>query len=229
MKSSGNPAMALVTLVPLVWLLAVTMTAGVQKILHPDPRIGFLAQAKVLNAELPALDQAVAAAKAAGETEAIERAEQALLKNRSLHFNNCLDAVVAASFLVLVTAILLLSVREWVLLLTRRKPAVLHETEPVWLPEYAVAESRPFHLAGLAALVFALTKELSGEAEMERLSQIPTEGGRASPRALVSREQGVWARGDARPPECAAHAGRRDAGVYLEVTERRFKGVKHCC
>ena len=55
---AGKPALALVTLVPLVWLLAVTMTAGVQKILHTDPRIGFLAQARVLDTELPVLEQA---------------------------------------------------------------------------------------------------------------------------------------------------------------------------
>ena len=64
--SGGSPALALITLVPLVWLLAVTVTAGVQKIWHPDPRIGFLAQAKVLSEQLPALEQAVTAAKAAG-------------------------------------------------------------------------------------------------------------------------------------------------------------------
>ena len=40
-------------------------------------------------------------------------------------------------FPLLVSAIILLSFREWLLLLSRRKPAVLHETEPVWLPDYA--------------------------------------------------------------------------------------------
>ena len=45
-RKSGRPALALITLIPLVWLVAVTFTAGVQKIWHPDPRIGFLAQAE---------------------------------------------------------------------------------------------------------------------------------------------------------------------------------------
>src|SRR4029078_2163815 len=43
-RSAGRPIFALVTLIPLLWLLSVTMTAGVQKIFHPDPRIGFLSQ-----------------------------------------------------------------------------------------------------------------------------------------------------------------------------------------
>src|SRR4029079_882698 len=40
---NAKPVLALITLLPLVWLLAVTMTSGVQKIFHPDRRIGFLA------------------------------------------------------------------------------------------------------------------------------------------------------------------------------------------
>jgi carbon starvation protein len=214
----GGLAVVLITLAPLVWLLAVTLTAGVQKIGHSDPRIGFLAQAKALRQERPSLERAVTAAKAAGNAEALGHAEQALHKNEVLRFNNLLDAAVAAGFLVLVSAIVLLSVREWVLLLGRRKPAVLYETAPVWLPDYAVAETRrPVHLAGMAALALALTKELSGEAEMERARQVAT-----------LSECG-------HDGQCHAAAGQgkdsRNAGAqaYLEVAERRFTGVKHCC
>jgi carbon starvation protein len=212
-----RPTLALITLVPLAWLLAVTMTAGVQKIWHPDPRIGFLAQARILSEEAPSLERAVGAAKTVGEAGAIAEAEQTLRKNRVLRFNNVLDAAVAAGFLVLVSAIVVLSVREWLLLLGRRKPAVLCETEPVWLPDYAVAESRPLHVAGVVALTFALAKELSGEAEMDRALQSAI---------LCECEHGTAGC----PAEMSASQARQaDARVYLAVAERRFKGVKRCC
>jgi carbon starvation protein len=213
----GRPVLALITLIPLVWLVAMTGTASVQKIWHSDPRIGFLAQARVLNEAVPSLESAVAAAEATGEAGAIKRAEQALHVNRVLHFNNVLDAVVAAGFLVLVSAIVVLSVREWFLLLGRRKPAVLSETEPVWLPDYAVAESKSFHVAGVAALTFALAKELSGEAEMDRVRQTATLCECEHAKAGCAAEMN------------ASQARQADARVYLAVMERRFKGVKRCC
>ena len=216
-SKAGQPALALITLIPLVWLLAVTMTAGAQKIWHSDPRIGFLAQARVLGEEAPSLGRAVTAAKAAGEAGAIAQAEQALRKNRVLRFNNVLDAVVAAGFLVLVSAIVALSVREWVLLLGRRRPAVLRETEPVWLPDYAVVESRPLHVAGVVALTFALAKELSGEAEMDRARHAATLCECEHERAGCPVQMN------------ASQARRTDTRVYLAVAERRFKGVKRCC
>ncbi len=49
--------LALITLIPLVWLVAVTLTAGVQKIWHSDPRIGFLAQAKSWQQKSPDLEK----------------------------------------------------------------------------------------------------------------------------------------------------------------------------
>ncbi len=86
-------------------------------------------------------------------------------------FNYRLDAGVTALFLTMVALIFLFSLREWVLLLARRKLAAPRETAPVWLPEYAVAEGRPLRLWNLLALALLLIKELSGEAAMERARQ----------------------------------------------------------
>ena len=211
----GRPGLAFITLVPLVWLLAVTMTAGVEKIWHPDPLIGFLAQAQELNNKRPALVEGLAAAQAAGSRAAIEDAQKALRTNRALHFNNLLDAFVAGIFLALVSAIVFLSVREWILLLARRKLAVLRETEPVWRPDYALAEARPLHLVSLLALAFALAKELSGEAQLER---------DGTPLCECDHEAGAQSTSGTRLPERKLNQQR-----YLEMTENRFRGVRRCC
>jgi hypothetical protein len=102
----------------------------------------------------------------------------------------------------LVAMIIGLSVREWFLLLTRRKTAVLHETAPVWLPDYALKETGPNlrTAAGAAALAFGLAKELSGESHFERARQ----------QACV----------------CEQHS---DAQIFAQVTEDRFNGVRRCC
>ena len=86
-----------VTCVPLAWLVTVTFTASYHKIFSPLPRVGFLAQADQLERALQA--GTVAAAKVA-ETQA-------------LIFNARLDAVVCAIFVVLVTTILVDSIRVW--------------------------------------------------------------------------------------------------------------------
>ncbi|HYG36335.1 MAG TPA: carbon starvation CstA 5TM domain-containing protein, partial [Clostridia bacterium] len=211
-------APALITLLPLVWLLAATMTAGVDKIAHEDPRIGFLAQAKDLKSKIPALEKALEDAKASGAANTIEAAEKALRTNRTLYFNHLLDAVVAAIFLVLVSVIVLLSIREWILLLARKKLAVLHETEPVWLPDYAVVENKPLHLVGLIALGFALLKELSGEAEMER-----------DQRLAAHCQCGHEETGAATEVTAVADTRKATQQRYLEMTEHRFKGVRRCC
>lgn len=206
-----TPALALVTLVPLVWLLSVTFTAGIQKVWHPDPRIGFRAQVKALNDKMPALEQAMATARTAADATAIAAAEKALRTNRTLRFNNQLDAVVACAFLVLVSIVILLSVREWMLLLSRRKPAVLRESEPVWLPDYAVTEAggKFGGVAGTAALTIALAKEISGEAHLERAQVAQT------------HECPCDQHADATPKSAEQ--------IYVETTEQRFTGVRRCC
>jgi hypothetical protein len=144
------------------------MTAGWQKIFDKSARIGFLAQVSELTERLPALEQAVTIARATGEPKAMEDATKALRTNRILQFNNRLDVAVTAAFLALVAAVALLSFREWILLLARRKLAVLRENEPTWLPNYAIAETKPLHATSLLALGLALIKELSGQSHLER-------------------------------------------------------------
>lgn len=212
---AGSPALALITLFPLTWLLAVTMTAGAQKIFHPDVRIGFLAQARTLGAKAPLLEQTLAMARSAGKTTEMETATKALHANRVLRFNNLLDAFVAGAFLSLVAIIVLLSAREWILLLARRKLALLHESEPAWLPQYALAETKTFRLASLFALALALARELSGEAQLDRSRQA----------ARSCEEQ----------TETHAHLAldgtktRTEQQLYVQTTEERFKNIRRCC
>jgi hypothetical protein len=149
----------------------------------------------------------LAAARAGGSVAVIEKAEKALRDNRAVQFNQRLDAFVAGAFLILVSIIVLLSVREWILLLARRKAAELRETPPVWLPDYAIAESRPLNVTSLIALGLALLKELSGEAHLERAHA-------AQPCSCGTQEQQL-----VRTPE----------QIYVETTEQRFNGVRRCC
>jgi len=100
-----------VTLTPLVWLVAVTMTASVQKIWHPNSRIGFLAHARFL------ADQVTAGMVSPDKISETQR----------LIFNDRLDAVVTFIFAVLVVVILVESGRHWWLYLSGRRKPVLNE------------------------------------------------------------------------------------------------------
>ena len=91
------------------------------------------------------------------------------------------------------------------------------ETAPVWLPDYAIAEARPLRVAGAAALAFALAKELSGEAEMDRARQ-----------STVVCQCAHTA--ESHPAAINGTQARQETvRVYLEMAERKFKGVKRCC
>jgi carbon starvation protein len=215
----GKPVFALVTLIPLLWLLSVTMTAGVEKIFYQEtragfPKLGFLQIAQGLDNQLPSLQSAVDAAKTSGDAAALQTAEKALRTNRIEHFNQLADVAVVAFFLVMVSAIVAISVVEWMMLLVRKRTVALRESEPVWLPGYAVAESKPVNVLGVVALGCALAKELSGEAHLERAQQQAIECACAEHQVNLREEKSC-----VKTPE----------QIYLEVTEKRFDGVKRCC
>src|SRR5439155_2207463 len=107
--------------------------------------------------------------------------------------------------------------REWILLLARRKLALLRESEPVWLPDYALAESKPLQVVSLLALGLALAKELSGEAELAQARQYAT--------LCQNSESGPGASNGG-----TAHITCKESRrLYMDVTEQRFKGIKRCC
>jgi carbon starvation protein len=95
---------AAVTLVPLAWLVAVTFTASWHKMFDPNPRVGFLAQAQTL-----------AAGPATGATA-------------RLIFNNRLDAAVTGVLVVLVTLVLVESLRQWWGILNGSREARMRES-----------------------------------------------------------------------------------------------------
>ena len=90
------------------------------------------------------------------------------------------------------------------LLYSRRKAAILHETPAVWLPEYALKESGPNlrTAAGAAALALGLARELAGETHFERARQQAAAG---------------------------AHEPPADQRIFAQVTDEKFKGVRRCC
>ena len=99
-----------VPLVPLVWLLIVTMTAGWMKIFSVDPRLGFLSAAAALQKQI------------AGGGTAAQVAEW-----HRLVFNNQVNTAVTGAFLVLVALVVLASARVWWQLLSGRRVPDLRE------------------------------------------------------------------------------------------------------
>ncbi len=103
----GKGGYAFVTLLPLAWLVAVTMTAGFEKILSPMTNVGFLSHAALLRSEL------------AGPVTAKRAAEIA-----RLIWNDRVDAAMTVVFIAVVVIILADSARAW-LKYPRRAPAAL--------------------------------------------------------------------------------------------------------
>src|SRR5260370_18008011 len=101
-----------VTLLPLLFMCAVTFSAGYLKVFSPDPRIGFLSGARSLLRESAAI---------------VDPAKAADLARQGAVWR--FDALVAVFFLVLVFLIVLGSARQWWQLLRGTKPVVLRESE----------------------------------------------------------------------------------------------------
>ena len=119
----GKQRYAWVTLLPLAWLVVVTMTAAFAKIFSPDPRLGFLAHARRFS-ELLAQGTVPPGVKSAADATRII-------------WNDRVDAAVAAFFAIAVLLILADSAREWLSILQGRKPAV--STEVPFQARVAVA------------------------------------------------------------------------------------------
>jgi len=105
----GKARYAWVTILPLVWLAMVTLTAGWEKIFAADPKLGFLSHARTLADRL-----------AIG---ALPDGVQTLADAKRLILNDHIDAAVAAFFLISVVVILVASAHEWFTVLSGRKIA----------------------------------------------------------------------------------------------------------
>jgi len=215
-----SPALALITLVPLLWLLSVTFTAGWQKMFHESPRIGFLAAVRDFDTRLPGLEQDLETARA-GSADRLAAAEKALKTARTLRFNNALDLAVTGVFLSLAAAVVLVSAGIWLRLLRGARAPDLHETEPVWLPESALREGRPIGaIGGAAALTLTLLREWSDEAAVDRA--------RTQVCACPQPPMGMRVLVDL--PEVRNAVERSQRGqAYVAAAAARFEGVNRCC
>ena len=112
-----------VTLLPLVFMCAVTFSAGYLKVFSADPKLGFLRGAQSFVAE------------AAG---VVDPSKTAGLMRQAAVWR--FDALVALFFLVLVLLIVLGSARQWWRLLRGSKPVILYESEFVPITAAQLAE-----------------------------------------------------------------------------------------
>ena len=115
-----------VTLLPMAWLVTITMIASYQKIFDVNPRIGFLANAKALAAQV-----------AAGKIPAEKIAE-----TQRLIFNQRLDAAVTGVLAAMILVLIVEALVDWYAILSRRKESVLHESPYVatrWAADFSGA------------------------------------------------------------------------------------------
>jgi carbon starvation protein len=112
-----------ITAAPLCWLVIVTFSAGMEKIFSSDTHLGFLSHAA-------SLESALATGRIAASRVAA---------TRSTILNDRLDAVVCGVFLLLVSIIILDSLRVWAGLLRGTRVAL--SSESPFVPSQLEAES----------------------------------------------------------------------------------------
>ncbi|GAB4063758.1 carbon starvation CstA family protein [Uliginosibacterium sediminicola] len=99
---------AWVTVVPTVWLLACTLTAGWMKVFDASPKVGFLSHAAKFSA-------AAARGEVLAPAKSVEQMQQVI-------FNDYVDATLCAIFIFVVVSITLFGIRAIVLALRSDKP-----------------------------------------------------------------------------------------------------------
>lgn len=99
---------AFVAILPTVWLLVCTLTAGWQKLFHADPRIGFLTHAASL--------------QAAAERGEVLAPAKSLAQMQRVIFNDYVNAGLTALFILVVLSILLFSIRACLQALRHDRP-----------------------------------------------------------------------------------------------------------
>jgi carbon starvation protein len=110
------------TVLPALWLLACTMTAGWQKIFSANPKVGFLSHA-----------QKYADALASGQLLAPAKSPEAMAR---IVFNDRLDAALCALFMFVVVSVAVYAVKAILAARASQRPTV-QETPFVALPEGA--------------------------------------------------------------------------------------------
>jgi carbon starvation protein len=122
----GRLRLIWVTLLPMAWLVVVTMTASYQKVFDSNPNLGFLSKANTLAAQI-----------ASGAIPAAKIAE-----TQRLLFNQRLDAAVTGVLACMILVLILEALVQWYSILSRRKEPVLHESPYVatrWAADYSGA------------------------------------------------------------------------------------------
>jgi carbon starvation protein len=111
----GKARYAWMTILPLSWLAVITLSGGWLKIFSDNPRLGFLAHARMFEDVLAGggIPKGVASAEAA----------------RRMIFNDRLDAVVAGFFMAAVIVILVESIRVWLRIISGRAAVSSTEVE----------------------------------------------------------------------------------------------------